>query len=88
MTKCPKKVNSHLIFKNAKKIRSFFLFCLETLQRKINKQKKCQNSLQLLGQEKKCLVMISWHSMDDPMDHIFEFPATRALKWYKYLIWG
>ena len=46
------------------------------------------DSLQLLGQKKKCLVMISWHSMDDPVDDIFEFAVTRALKWYKNLIWG
>ena len=46
------------------------------------------DSLQLLGQKKKCLVMISWHSTDDPVDDIFEFAVTRPLKWYKILIWG
>ena len=47
-----------------------------------------KNSFQQLGQKKKCLVMISWHSMDDPVDYIFEFAVTRALKWCKNLIWG
>ena len=80
MTKCPKKVNSHLIFKNAKKNCRFFLVRLETLQQKISKQIKCLNSLQLLGQKKKCLVMISWHSMDDFVDDIFEFSVSKASK--------
>ena len=26
--------------------------------------------------------------MDDPVDYIFEFAVTRALNWYKNLIWG
>ena len=50
-----------------------FLVCLETLQQKINKQTKCRNSLQLLGQKKKCLVMISWHFLDDFVEDIFGF---------------
>ena len=32
--------------------------------------------------EKKCLVMISWHFLDDLEEDIFGFCATRAFKLY------
>ena len=80
MTRHPKKVNSHVIFKKAK----IAVFCVVTVQsgnsamlEEINKRK---DSLQPHGQKKKCLVMISWLSVDDPVDHIFEFSVKRALK--------
>ena len=46
----------------------------------ININKKAKIFVQPLGQKKKCLEMISWHSTDDPVDDIFEFTVTRALR--------
>ena len=83
----PDGVNGHTIFKKAK-IGAFLYSQSGNGAIKKSITKEMANSFQLLGQKKKCLEMISWHSMDDPVEDIFEFAVTRALEWYKNLIWG
>ena len=72
-------VNGHTIFKKAK-IGAFLYSQSGNAAIKKSITKEMANSFQLLGQKKKCLVMISWHSKGDFVDDIFEFSVTRAFK--------
>ena len=46
------------------------------------------DSLQLLGQKKKCLVMISWHFLDDFVEDIFGFSVNSSDDIYNHFYGG
>ena len=80
MTRYPYGVSGQKMFKKAKIVAFYVLSGTISSLCKYKYQQKGKDFRPATWAEKKCLEMISWHSTDDPVDDIFEFTVTRALR--------